>query len=63
MIRQLPDWGKRKKSLKRGSRRLPTGPRTVEPTDTRQDDDIEPADFFDPEEFGTRSPDPNSSHP
>ena len=63
MILQSPDWGDEKKRLKRGSRRLPTGPREGEPADTVPDNDIDPADFFDPEEFGPRRPDPKSIRP
>jgi hypothetical protein len=63
MILQSPDWGDAKKRFKRGSRRLPTGPRKSEPADIVPDDEIDPGDFFGPEEFGTRRPDPKSIRP
>jgi len=63
MILQSPDWGDAQKRLKRGSRRLPTGPRKSERADVVPDNDIDPADFFDPEEFGTRGPNPKSIRP
>jgi hypothetical protein len=63
MILLLPDWGDAKKRLKRGSRRLPTSPRKTEPADAATDKEIDPADLIDPEEFGSRRPDPKPIRP
>jgi len=51
MIRQFrgpEDW---KKELREAAERLKTGSQEADPTDTPEDE-IDPAEFFDPEEFG-----------
>jgi hypothetical protein len=61
MTLQSPDWGDRKKRFKRGSGRLGTSPQRNEPADALRDEEIDPADFWDPEEFGIRRPGPKPS--
>ena len=50
MRQQFGEGGKRKKRLISSE----TGSQEPEPRDVLIDDEIDPADFFDPEEFGVR---------
>jgi hypothetical protein len=55
MIRQSTNGGERKNRRKKSTDRVPFGSRKKEPAaDLFRDDEIDPADFFDPEEFGIR---------
>ena len=52
-----------KKRVKRLADGAKMGKEPGDPTDTNADDDIDPADFFDPEEFGFRRRGFNASRP
>ena len=53
----------RKKRLQRVAGPAKMGKEPGDPTDTYADDEIDPADFFDPEEFGFYRREPNASRP
>jgi hypothetical protein len=55
MRHQLREGEEVKKRKKKVGERLATGSKTNEPAaEELTDDEIDPADFFDPEEFGVR---------
>ena len=54
MLRQLTDGGELKKFKKRVADRHSTGSQKSESADTLVDEEIDPAEFFDPEEFGIK---------
>jgi hypothetical protein len=54
MRHQLGEGEERKKRHRTVVDRLKTGSEKSEPADILVDDDIDPADFFDPEDFGIR---------
>jgi hypothetical protein len=57
MIRQSTGGGGRKKWCERDAHRLPTSSRRSELAADVFEDEIDPADFFDPEDLGIRRPD------
>jgi hypothetical protein len=63
MRHQSGEGEERKKRLNPVTGGAKTGKEPGDPTDTYADDDIDPADFFDPEEFGFRRPGFNASRP
>lgn len=52
MIRQSREAEEREKRHQHAPEALKTGSQEADPTDTPEDDEIDPAEFFDPEEFG-----------
>jgi hypothetical protein len=54
MVRQSTTGEESKKRRHHAPDVLKTGSEELNPTDTPQDDEIDPAEFFDPEEFGIR---------
>ena len=54
MIRQLGEGEKDEKRHHYAPETLKAGTEELDPTDTLEDDEIDPAEFFDPEEFGIR---------
>ena len=54
MIRQFKGSEEWKKELQQAAERLKTGSQEADATDTPEDGEIDPAEFFDPEEFGIR---------
>lgn len=63
MIRQSRNGGGLENRRKRVTERPATGSHESEPADAFVDDEIDPADFFDPEEFGILRRGFNASHP
>jgi hypothetical protein len=54
MLRQFKAEEEREKRHHRALEALKTGSEEAHPTDTPEDDEIDPAEYFDPEEFGIR---------